>query len=117
MKISNSISDDAVFEEIGRRIARSRVDRGLSQAKLAREAGVSFNSVRRLEYGESVKLITLVRILRVLDQLDNLQMLLPEATEIRPSDLLELQGRKRKRSSVKSRKPAIARPLPWKDEE
>ena len=36
-----TMTDDAVLEELGRRLERRRIDLGLTQAKLAEQAGVS----------------------------------------------------------------------------
>lgn len=51
------------LSDLGRRIARIRLSRNLTQASLAREAGASVRSIKRLEAGGNVSLDTLVRVL------------------------------------------------------
>ena len=49
-------TDGGILEELGKRLRRERLDRNLTQAALAREAGISKPSVERLEAGRSVQL-------------------------------------------------------------
>jgi len=93
-----TMTDDAVLEEFGRRLARRRLNLQLTQAKLAEQAGVSKRTVERMESGAAVQTLSLIRILRVLDLLQGLDQLIPE-TGPRPMDLLKLKGKERKRAS------------------
>ena len=97
MKIMGEQGDRAVLGELGGRIARHRLDRGLSQDTLAEEAGLSRSPVVRMERGESVQLVSLLRVLRVLGMLDNLDALVP-APQISPIQLLKLRGKERQRA-------------------
>ena len=113
MKLSSDSSDVAVLGELGARLARLRLDRELTQAQLAREAGVSKRTVERIESGASAQLSSLVRVLRTLDLLSALDQLIPEP---RPSPIELLRsGRRRKRAP---RAPGEAgdrhRTKPWK---
>ncbi len=96
-------ADGEVLAELGRRLARSRLDRNWTQTELAQEAGVSRSTVRRLEAGESTQLTNLVRILRALGLLANLDALVP-APEVRPLQMLEREGRRRQRATGGRRK-------------
>jgi transcriptional regulator with XRE-family HTH domain len=96
-----TMTDDAVLEELGRRLERRRLDLQLTQAKLAEEAGVSKRTVERIEAGAAAQTLSLIRILRVLDILQGLDQLIPE-TGPRPMDLLKLKGKERKRASSSS---------------
>ena len=95
---SKTVTDDAVLEEFGRRLARRRLNLQLTQAKLAEQAGVSKRTVERMESGAAAQTLSLIRILRVLDLLQGLDQLIPE-TGPRPMDLLKLKGKERKRAS------------------
>ena len=106
-------SDKAILADLGRRLARHRLDLGLTQAELARQAGVGRATVERLEGGHSTQLTSLIRILRVLDKVDALIEMLPEAG-LRPIDLVRRQPRQRQRASGR-RKPDAA--WEWADEE
>ena len=94
----DTLGDDAILEDIGRRLGRRRIALQLTQAALADQAGVSKRTVERIEAGAVAQTLSLVRILRVLDLLRDLDQLIPE-TGPRPMDLLKLKGKDRKRAS------------------
>lgn len=96
MKIAELTTDAAILEEIGKRLLQARIDRSLTQAELAEQAGVSKRTVERIEAGMSSQLSNLIRILRVLDLLPVLDSALPQARP-RPMDLLKLGGKQRRR--------------------
>lgn len=98
MKIENQTSDEAVLIELGQRLARRRIDLGLTQAQAAEEAGVGKRTIERVEAGSDTQVATLVRLMRVLDLTDELNRLVPEPGP-RPMDLLKLKGKERKRAS------------------
>ncbi len=90
----SSPSDPAALAELGRRLARIRLDLGLSQAALADESGVSLSTVTRLEAGRSTQLTNFVRVLRGLNLLDDFLAFLPAAG---PSPLEQLESTRRTR--------------------
>jgi transcriptional regulator with XRE-family HTH domain len=97
MKIEASLNDNAVLEELGKRLAQTRLERNLSQGRLAIEAGVSKATIERLEAGEPVKSTSLIRVLRSLGRLEALDQLLPEPLPS-PIERIRLQGRRRQRA-------------------
>lgn len=115
MNINELQSDAVILAEIGRRVARRRIDRQLSQAELAREAGIGKRTVERLENGASSQLSTLIRVFRVLDLLPNLDAMLPEPG-ISPLDLIALKGKERKRAS-RRRREVPAGEWEWHDKQ
>lgn len=117
MKLESSNSDSVVLKEIGERLARTRLERNLSQEQLANEAGVSKATIERLEAGEPVKSTSLVRALRALGRLEALDQLLPEPLPS-PIERLRLKGRQRQRagSSRLPRAPEESGPWRWGDE-
>lgn len=118
MRIDTAVTDDAVLAEVGRRLARRRLDRDLTQQQLAYEAGVSRHTVLRLEDGDSVTLSALLRILRALDLLDGMEVLVPEPLPS-PIEQLEREGARRRRASGTHRETSEGpegvpdRPWPW----
>jgi transcriptional regulator with XRE-family HTH domain len=98
MKITQQNTDEAVLIELGARLARTRLDRNLTQGQLAAEAGVGRATLERMEAGRSARLPSLIRVLRVLDLLDGLDRLVPESTPS-PLELLELRGKQRRRAA------------------
>lgn len=114
MKIDNESADQAVTTELGRRLARARLDRDLSQAELARQAGVSKRTLEHLEAGDPVQLVTLLRVCRQLDLLDRFEQLVPD-TPASPLQQLKLHGRQRQRSSGQ-RRPEAQGDWHWDDD-
>lgn len=107
-------SEAALLETLGHRLERRRLDRDLTQAALAHEAGVSKSTIERLENGASVQLTNLVRVLRALDLLDGLDRLVP-APAPRPLELLAREGKQRQRASSTREKPDDE-PWTWDDD-
>ncbi len=96
MDISKQYTDLAILSEIGERVSRCRLDRNLTQAKLAAAADVSKRTIERMESGESVQLTSFVQILRALDLVDHLEALMPKLGE----------KRRKRASSARRPKPA-----------
>jgi len=115
MQITKLLSDDAILAELGTRIARFRLERQLTQAALAEQAGVAKRTVERIEAGASAQVSSLIRVLRVLDLLPALDRLIPE-TGPRPMDLLKRKGKVRRRASARHRSESPAEPWTWDDE-
>jgi len=113
MKISTDLTDHAILHELGQRLSAIRIDRNLTQAALADQAGVSKRTVERLESGEvAIQLSSFVRICRVLDVLKRFEMLVPEQAPS-PMAQLKLQGRKRQRATGKEVAPAPSKQWTW----
>lgn len=115
MSISNLQTEEAVLKELGKRLARQRLDRRITQADLAQEAGVSKRTVERIEAGHSAQFSTIIRILRILDLLPTLDRLIPEPVP-RPLDLLKHKGKMRQRASTGRRSDGADKPWSWDDE-
>ncbi len=111
MKIETLNSDKRVLDEIGARIARTRLERNVSQEQLATEAGVSKSTVERLEAGREVRMASFVRVLRALGLLERIEALLPEPLPS-PVERLKLHGRQRKRAGTRRRR-AEGEPDGW----
>jgi transcriptional regulator with XRE-family HTH domain len=112
MEISKLLSDDAILEALGNRIARCRLSRQMTQAALAEEAGLSKRTVERIEGGGTSQLLSLIRVLRVLDLLSGLDQLVPD-TGPRPMDLLKLKGKQRQRARSKPAADPASEPWSW----
>ena len=99
MKIEYQSSDASLLGEIGARVAAVRLERNLTQAVLAKEAGVSKRTVERLESGQvGTRLAGFLRVCRVLGLLERFEQLIP-APSPSPMALLKLHGRQRQRAS------------------
>ena len=115
MKLTSSLSDGVVLEEIGRRFEAIRLGRNQTQAQLATQAGVSKRTIERLESGAvAVQLSGFVRVCRALELLDRLDAFVPEPLAS-PIALLKLRGRTRRRASGKPAHGAALKAWTWGD--
>jgi len=114
MKISNQIVDEVILRELGGRLARVRLERNLTQAGLAEQAGVSKRTVERMEAGGVTQLVNLVRVCRVLDLLERFEALIPEPVAS-PVAQLKQRGKERKRASSAKATTARAGKWQWDD--
>lgn len=89
-----------VTATLGRRLDALRLSRNITQADLAREAGVSRSTMTRLADGQGVSLDSFVRIMQALKLSDHLEALLP-ATPVRPIEQLRFEGGERQRARAK----------------
>ena len=105
--LSFSPHSDSVIAEIGIRLAQRRIELELTQADLAKQAGVGKRTVERLEAGGSTQLTNFVRILSKLDLLTEFMGAIPDA-QPSPMELLRAKGKKprqRVRRSTKAQTP------------
>lgn len=115
MRITSHLTDEVVLAELGSRLARTRLERNLTQKELGFEAGVGLATVRRLEDGQSVRLVSLIRVLRFLGLLDSLDVLVPEPVPS-PIERLRLRGSERQRARPRARPRPEASTWTWGDE-
>ena len=116
MHISNLNSDTAILEELGHRLARIRIQRNLTQASLAEQAGISKPTLERIEAGRDAQVSSLIRLLRVLDMLHVLDNTI-SAARPSPMERLKTKGRQRRRASSQTKKDEESKPWSWRDEE
>ena len=102
MRFDLTMTDAAVLREIGDRIAQHRLHRNLTQAQLAREAGVSRSTLVRLEAGESAQLSNLIRVLRALEFVEGFEGLIPPLT---PGPLEQLRSNEKRRRRATGQAP------------
>ncbi|MEE9382984.1 MAG: helix-turn-helix transcriptional regulator [Nannocystaceae bacterium] len=100
------LANEAVLVEVGRRLAETRLALNLSQAKCARDSGVSTSTVERVEHGRSIQLGSFIAILRTLSLLDNLDKLFPKHDGFSPMQRLREEQRSKKRTKTSSKRKA-----------
>ncbi len=104
------MTDEAILGELGERLSRYRLSRDLTQADLAREAGVSKRTVARIEAGASTQVTNLIRIIRALGLIENLGAVVPPPL---PSPMEQLRNRGKERQRASGRRPAPAAEWTW----
>jgi transcriptional regulator with XRE-family HTH domain len=99
MEIKTEFTDELILQEIGERLARTRLARNFTQAQLANMAGISKRTLERLELGaSSTQLTTFIRICRALGLLPQFDSFVTQPVAS-PIEQVKLQGQKRKRAS------------------
>jgi transcriptional regulator with XRE-family HTH domain len=106
MSLYNNVPSETSAEiekTISNRIENIRLSRNITQARLARESGLSLRTIKRIENGSGVSLNTFIRVLMALGIHHNLDALLPDP-KVRPIERVGFRSkiRKRARSSKKS---------------
>lgn len=93
-------SSDAIIQALCRRLEEVRLSRNITQADLARKAGVSRSTMTRLANGKSLSLDSFVRIIAALGLAGNFASMLPELG-LRPVDMVMRKGKERQRARSK----------------
>lgn len=111
MKIASELTDEAVLQELGARLARLRIERNLTQAALAEQAGVSKRTLERLEAGAvATQLSGFLRVCRSLGVLEAFETVLPSTA---PGPMARLRHGPRQRKRASGRRAAGSSDEPW----
>lgn len=92
-----SMTNQSISTEIGRRIEQIRLEQNLTQQQVADEMGLSRVSYRSL-VTHGGKFENIIAALRVLGRLDLIESFVPDTT-FSPMAQLKLQGKQRKRAT------------------
>ncbi len=114
MHLDELMTDTAVLAELGRRLARHRLERNWTQAEMAAQAGVGQATVQRAERGESVQMTSMIKLLRALGLLGGLDAAVPESIDLPIAQLEREQRKVRQRARRQSRPQAEPGQEPWK---
>ena len=109
LSFGNLETSNRLQVEIGRRLAKLRLARNVTQRMLAREAGIGLRTLRRLEAGEPTSLDTFLRVVIALDLGDGLLTAVP-SHDIRPIQRVENRGQERRRARPQA---ASQQSEPW----
>ena len=97
----DKLTAHAIAGELGDRIKTARLNANLTQKALAKKAGLSLKAVTNGEKGKS-NLESMIAILIALEITEQLNFFIPKQ-EISPVQLIELQGKERKRATSPSK--------------
>lgn len=95
---------ETTMRDLGVRLAKVRLSRNLTQARLAQEAGASLPSIKRLEAGRNSSLDTFLRVLRALNLGDRILDILPNP-DVRPVERVQHEGHERRRARTQAEAP------------
>lgn len=112
----NLATSEQIESMLCEQLSRIRLTSNLTQVELAQRAGVSLQTIKRMEKGAGVSLNTFIRVLQALDLSTNLTTLLPDPT-LRPMERVTARGTERKRSRPKLAPDGSPSPWKWGDEE
>jgi transcriptional regulator with XRE-family HTH domain len=107
-------SSEQIEAALCERLAHIRLTKNLTQAQLAKEAGIALKTIGRMEQGLGISLDTFIRVLAALGIEDHLNALLPDPT-IRPVERVQTGGVERKRARPKQTADEN-KPWAWGDE-
>ena len=110
----STASSERIIEALCKRVNEIRLSRNVSQADLAKEAGVSRSTLTRLADGKPISLDSFVRVMQALRLTDHLEALLPDPG-VRPVDRVRLDGSERQRASGLRKSSSSA--WAWDDQE
>ena len=92
------MSDPAIVKDICSSLKQIRLNKNISQTKLAAATGVSRITISRMERGRAATLLTFVEILRGLGELERLNVF-KEAPVVSPLKMLKIMQHQKKRAS------------------
>jgi transcriptional regulator with XRE-family HTH domain len=95
-----AMADPMIVKEVCKSLKQMRLNKNISQQKLADISGINRVTISRMEAGRAATLLTVVQILRGLDRLEVLNVF-REEPETSPIQLLLLEERQRKKASYK----------------
>lgn len=107
-------TSDQIEKTLYKQLETIRLARNFTQSQLAAEAGVSLNTIKRMESGAGISFNTFIRLMLALDLGANLQSLLPNPT-IRPIERVNSRGVERRRARPKQQEGGTP-PWQWGDE-
>ena len=99
---------------LGRRLAKLRLGRNVTQRALAEDAGVGLRTLRRIEAGHPSSLDNFLRLALVLDVAEGLLGAVPSG-EIRPIERVDSGGRERRRARHRGGL-VLEQPWSWAEE-
>ena len=104
-----NLTSRALRTEMGRRLAKLRLARNVTQRTLAEDAGVGLRTLRRIEAGQPSGLDSLLRVAIALGLGEGLLSAVP-LREVRPIERVDSGGRERQRARPRKGAPPDG---PW----
>jgi len=96
--VSYSMSDIYILKEIGAQLKQMRLNRNVSQAKLAEKSGLSRKAISDIERNGRGSMMSMVQMLRALEKLEMLNLFSTEVL-VSPIQIAKMYGKQRKKAS------------------
>lgn len=109
-----NLTSRALRTEMGRRLAKLRLARNVTQRTLAEDAGIGLRTLRRIEAGQPSGLDSLLRVAIALGLAEGLLNAVP-LREVRPIERVDSGGRERRRARPR-KDPPPDDPWSWADD-
>lgn len=120
MKINSLTPDKMILSELGQRLARVRKQQGMSQIKLAEEAGIGVATLGRIESGQSGQMDSWLKIMKALNMATSIDAFLPEKFDSPRAQVLSSQTSRSKKganSSNSNNNSVAENSVKWGDEQ
>lgn len=109
-----NLTSRALRTEMGRRLAKLRLARNVTQRRLAEDAGVGLRTLRRIETGQPSGWDSLLRVAIALGLAEGLLSAVPPQ-EVRPIERVDSRGRERQRARPR-KDPSPVDPWSWAED-
>lgn len=93
-----AMSDPAIIQELGQQLRTLRLQKNITQQKMAQKTGLSRITIGETEKGRPPSLLTFIQLLRGLNKLELLNGFM-SAPAISPIQMAKMQAKTRKRAS------------------
>ncbi len=84
-----TLSQEKIFEELGKNLKELRLSFNYSQTELANKTDLSRSTIQRIERGEALNFDSVIRIFRVYGRLNDLQRVFEHTRNVDPIALLK----------------------------
>jgi transcriptional regulator with XRE-family HTH domain len=99
MKTQPTASDEFLLRDLGAKLTRARLERNLTQAQMAAQAGIALRTLGRIERGSGAAVVSaFIRVCRVLGLVERFMAIVPDQVPS-PMEQLKLRGRQRRRAT------------------
>ena len=109
-----NLTSRALGIELGRRLAKLRLARNVTQRTLAEDAGIGLRTLRRIEAGQPCSLDSLLRVAIALGLGESVLSAVPPR-EVRPIERVDSGGRERRRARPR-KDPSPEGPWSWAED-
>ena len=116
MTQNNTLANSEQLEQqLCKKLEAVRLMKNISQANLAKEAGISRRTVSRMENGQGVSLDTFIRVMQALGLTNELMALIP-SSDIRPIERVNRKGPRKNASSPRTGTQVAEKKWKWGNE-